>query len=287
MATKVSARKVGGEKAASTGEKRTKAAPKSGASKPAASKPRGSAIDAARLAELNAGRSEAAILAECLAVDFGVLMPSVFPELPEDIVNRMQAAKDEGILKRMGLAGQLLWQAWGAEGLARLQDHPSDTVRGWGCFLVGARDDLDVAARLALIRPLADDPHFGVREWAWMAVRPHLVAELDASIALLAGWTGDASERVRRFASEALRPRGVWAGHIAALKRQPEKGLPILEPLRADPAAYVQDSVANWLNDAAKDQPDWVREVCGRWQAERPEDGNTQRIVRRALRSLA
>ncbi|MBF1263322.1 MAG: DNA alkylation repair protein, partial [Lautropia mirabilis] len=162
-----------------------------------------------------------------------------------------------------------------------------DTVRGWGGFLVGARDDLDVAARLALIRPLADDPHFGVREWAWIAVRPHLVAELDASIALLAGWTGDASERVRRFASEALRPRGVWAGHIAALKRQPEKGLPILEPLRADPAAYVQDSVANWLNDAAKDQPDWVREVCGRWQAERPEDSNTQRIVRRALRSLS
>lgn len=278
MATKTGARKGGSEKAGSTGVKRPKAA---------APKARGTAIDAARLAELNAGRIEAAILAECLAVDFGVLMTSVFPELSEDIVNRMQAAKDEGILKRMGLAGQLLWQAWGAEGLARLQDHPSDTVRGWGGFLVGARDDLDVAARLALIRPLADDPHFGVREWAWMAVRPHLVAELDASIALLAGWTGDASERVRRFASEALRPRGVWAGHIAALKRQPEKGLPILEPLRADPAAYVQDSVANWLNDAAKDQPDWVREVCGRWQAERPEDGNTQRIVRRALRSLA
>ena len=170
MATKVSARKVGGEKVASTGQKRTKAAPKSGASKP-----RGSAIDAARLAELNAGRIEAAILAECLAVDFGVLMTSVFPELSEDIVNRMQAVKDEGILKRMGLAGQLLWQAWGADGLARLQDHPSDTVRGWGCFLVGARDDLDVAARLALVRPLADDPHFGVREWAWIAVRPYLV----------------------------------------------------------------------------------------------------------------
>ena len=111
MATKTGTRKGGHEKVASTGEKRTKAA----APKPAASKPRGSAIDAARLAELNAGRIEAAILAECLAVDFGVLMTSVFPELSEDIVNRMQAAKAEGILKRMGLAGQLLWQAWGAE----------------------------------------------------------------------------------------------------------------------------------------------------------------------------
>ena len=147
MATKTGAQKGSSEKAGSTGVKRPKAA----SPKPAAPKPRGTAIDAARLAELNAGRIEAAMLAECLAVDFGVLMTSVFPELPEDTVNRMQAAKDEGILKRMGLAGQLLWQAWGADGLARLQDHPSDTVRGWGCFLVGVRDDLDVAARLALI----------------------------------------------------------------------------------------------------------------------------------------
>ena len=85
MAAKVSAQKGGSEKTVSTGVKRTKAA----APKPAASKPRGTAIDAARLAELNAGRIEAAILAECLAVDFYVLMTSVFPELSEDIVNRM------------------------------------------------------------------------------------------------------------------------------------------------------------------------------------------------------
>ena len=156
MATKTGAQKGGSEKTVSTGVKRTKAAaPKPGTSRSAASKPRGTAIDAARLAELNAGRIEAAMLAECLAVDFGVLMTSVFPELPEDTVNRMQEAQGEGILKRMGLAGQLLWQAWGADGLARLQGHPSDTVRGWGCFLVGARDDLDVPA------PSGADPSVG------------------------------------------------------------------------------------------------------------------------------
>ena len=92
MATKTGAQKGSSEKAGSTGVKRSKVA----SPKPAAPKPRGTAIDAARLAELNAGRIEAAMLAECLAVDFGVLMASVFPELPEDIVNRMQEAQGEG-----------------------------------------------------------------------------------------------------------------------------------------------------------------------------------------------
>ncbi|WP_454674350.1 HEAT repeat domain-containing protein [Achromobacter pestifer] len=242
-------------------------------------------ISAARLAELNAG-APALTLTECLAVDFAALMQTVVPQRDGDAIDAMRAQAATGISKRMALAARLLTEQQPAQHLeARLTSHPSDTVRGWACFMIGAQPDVSVAARLERIRPLADDPHFGVREWAWLAVRPALAAELDASIACLRPWTADPSERIRRFASEVLRPRGVWCTHIAALKANPAMALPLLEPLRADPAVYVQDSVANWLNDASKDQPDWVRALCAKWLAGEPSAA-TERICKRALRSI-
>ena len=117
-----------------------------------------------------------------------------------------------------------------------------------------------------------------------MALRPGLAAELRRSVALLTPWTREPSERLRRFASESLRPRGVWCAHRRTQGRS-GIGLPLLAPLRVDPSVYVQDSVANWLNDASKDQPDWVRGVCARWQADAPAEA-TLRICRRALRTV-
>jgi 3-methyladenine DNA glycosylase AlkC len=231
------------------------------------------------------GEMQTATLAECLALDQARLMRAVFPNLSSAALEEVDAACRLGILKRMARIGAVLLDELGTAGVGQCSAHGTDTVRGWACFMIGARQKLNLSQRLNAIRPLADDEHFGVREWAWMAVRPHLTQDLDAAIKQLSGWTTEPSERLRRFASEVLRPRGVWCAHIAELKHAPERALPILSPLRADPAAYVQDSVANWLNDAGKDQPDWVRRLCAQWLQATSADA-TRRICQRALRNL-
>ncbi|MBN9425581.1 MAG: DNA alkylation repair protein [Burkholderiales bacterium] len=238
------------------------------------------------LAALSRGELQSATLTEGLAVDQACLLRAVFPELWPRLGQAVEAACELGILKRMEGIGALLQVELGVDGIERCRTHGSDTVRGWACFMIGAHPSLDLEQRLAAVRPLADDAHFGVREWAWMAARPHLARQLPAAIEHLSVWTASSSERLRRFACEALRPRGVWCAHLAALKQQPALALPILSPLRADASVYVQDSVANWLNDAGKDSPDWVRELCRRWLQDSPVDA-TRRICARAQRNLA
>ncbi len=243
-------------------------------------------IPAPVLQALSRGELPSATLAEALALDQATLLRTVFPGLPPAALAAADTACTLGILKRMDAIAAVLLAHHGAAAIATCRLHAADTVRGWACFMIGRQPGLDLPTRLQAIRPLADDPHFGVREWAWMAVRPHLAADLDTAIAHLAAWTDSPSDRLRRFACEALRPRGVWCAHIAALKREPARMLPILAPLRADPSTYVQDSVGNWLNDAAKDQPDWVRQHCAQWQRDTP-GAATARICQRALRNLA
>jgi len=244
-------------------------------------------VTADTLDRLQRGEQETRTLAEGLAIDFRTLLQHVAPELSLSADEEATLAKPHGITRRMESAGQLLLRhiGDGQTAIDRFARHPSDTVRGWAAYMVGGLSNVSLARRLQQIRPLADDSHFGVREWAWLAMRTHIADDIEASIARLERWTGSRSENLRRYAVESTRPRGVWCTHVTELKDSPEIGLPILEPLKADPSKYVQDSVANWLNDASKSRPDWVRELCSRWEAESPSEA-TARICHRALRSL-
>jgi 3-methyladenine DNA glycosylase AlkC len=236
------------------------------------------------LDELNAGTRQSGNLAEGLAVDFVALMSVAIPDVPPEAHGRLTVGSPS-ITQRMRIAGELVLEHVGLGGLDSLIGHPADTVRGWAAYMVGQAPGLSLAERFTRIRPLADDPHFGVREWAWMPLRPHIAADVTRAIRLLEPWVHEESANLRRFAVEATRPRGVWTEHIAELKENPRLGLPLLKPLRADPTKYVQDSVSNWLNDAAKSQPEWVRDLVEGW-ADGSDDRNTLRICRRALRSI-
>lgn len=237
-------------------------------------------IPPAHLAAMNRGERETRTLAEMLAVDFRKVLRSASPGAD---ASRIDPAA--GVTVRMTQAADALLVALGTKSTLRLREHASDIVRGWVCIAVGRIEGLTLAERLEIIRPLADDPHSGVREWAWMGVRPAIAAEVRRAIRLLTPWTEEASANLRRFATEATRPRGVWCAHIRELRAQPELGLPVLEPLRAAPEKYVQDSVANWLNDASKDDAAFVRRLCKGWLRE-SGTAATERICRRALRTV-
>ena len=237
------------------------------------------------LQQLNHGTLEAVTLAEVLAIDHGQLLRAIAPDLGAPILEQVSAHGHLKIKARMQIVGQLLLDRYGLTGSERFATHRSDTARSWAAMMVGLAPGLSFPDRLAQIANLADDPNANVREWAWMALRPHVAHQLELAIAQLIPWTLHPSPNLRRFATELTRPRGVWCAHIQALKREPSLGLPLLEPLRADPARYVQNSVANWLNDAAKSQPQFVWDCCQRWQRESTTRA-TAYICRRALRGL-
>lgn len=235
------------------------------------------------LAALNAGEMETRTLAEGLAVDFRRLLACSLPEqrtLPEE--NDLD--RSIGITRRMAFVGAWLLSEFGMPHWEHFATHRADTVRGWSAYMLGAAP-LPLARKLHLVQRLADDAHSGVREWAWLALRPAVAADLSTALSKLASWTKHRSANVRRFASEMTRPRGVWCAHLEEFKRDPQPGRMILDPLRSDPAKYVQDSVANWLNDASKTHPAWVEDLCEEWLAASPTDA-TRRICQRARRTL-
>jgi 3-methyladenine DNA glycosylase AlkC len=246
------------------------------------------------LDRLNAGMLETANMVEWLAVDQRLLLRNLLHQLGrepyiEPVLQAVDALAKSTVNTRNEAIGLSLLhcslQNDDSALFAELAGHPSDVVRCWACYLAGRAPGLNLAQLLERIRPFAADPHFGVREISWLVLRPAVAQALPQAIGLLQSWTSDPDENIRRFASEITRPRGVWCAHIEALKRDPELGLPILLPLFSDPSRYVQNSVANWLNDASKTRPDFVQNLCAQW-SEQSNSPETAYIVKRGLRSM-
>jgi 3-methyladenine DNA glycosylase AlkC len=118
---------------------------------------------------------------------------------------------------------------------------------------------------------------------AEFAVRPFIIRYPDETFEQMIGWAEDPDPRLRRLASEGCRPRLPWGMALKPLQEDPSPVLPILEMLRHDPSEDVRRSVANNLNDIAKDHPGLVVETLAGWQDGSPEVAG---ITRHALRTL-
>ena len=156
---------------------------------------------------------------------------------------------------------------------------------GWTIWPVG-----ETVTTLALAEPryfadgLALLAELTPRLTSEFPIRRLLEHDLEAALPIVQGFTLDPDPHVRRLASEGTRSFLPWAIRVRALLARPEATVPILDALYRDESDYVRRSVANHLNDLARQNPDLVVEVARRWLAE--PDENTAWVVRHGLRTL-
>ncbi len=193
-------------------------------------------------------------LAATLPADFdaaaGVLERSLAPPLAGDDLGRFAPGP-------AGLAGWIIWpitEVIAARGLG----HPERALR--------------------TLRELTQ------RWTAEYAIRPFLVAHQALTLRTLRSWLRDPSAHVRRLVSEGTRPRLPWGLQLRAFVADPSPTLPLLAALQDDPSEYVRRSVANHLNDIAKDHPDVVAD----WLERHLPDASSERaaLLKRATRTL-
>jgi len=115
-------------------------------------------------------------------------------------------------------------------------------------------------------------------------IRFFLLAEPERTLSVLKTWLDNPNHHVRRLISEGTRPRLPWAMRLPVFIENPSPVLELLEALKDDEEEYVRRSVANNLNDIAKDHPDIVSRIAGQWL--KGADKNRKKLVRHACRTL-
>ncbi|MGL1892409.1 MAG: hypothetical protein OCD02_12345 [Spirochaetaceae bacterium] len=114
------------------------------------------------------------------------------------------------------------------------------------------------------------------------AIRHFIIRYPDESIKLFKSWALDENEHVRRLVSEGLRPRLPWGIRLHQYVENPEPIIEFLNILRDDKELYVRRSVANNINDIAKDHPKVVIDTLKKWDKTEHSDW----VIRHSLRTL-
>lgn len=155
-------------------------------------------------------------------------------------------------------------------------------IRGWAVMpmadYVARRGQDHLAVSLNALKEMT------MRFSAEFAIRPFLVNHESDVLKVLRVWAGDDSQHVRRLVSEGTRPRLPWGMRLPKFAADPAPILPLLEALKDDTEDDVRRSVANNLNDIAKDHPDLVAGIAAEWMQDATPE--RKRLIRHALRSL-
>ncbi|MTI00308.1 DNA alkylation repair protein [Roseibium sp. RKSG952] len=198
----------------------------------------------------------------------------------ERIADALHEVLPLDLAKRYEVLRKILHPSEDGAGIDRGSD--ADGIRGWGMMPLGmivSRYGLgDFEASFALLKEMTK------RATAEFDVRPFLDADQDTALDILSLWVADPNKHVRRLVSEGTRPRLPWGMQLKQLIADPSPTLPLLEALKDDPEDYVRRSVANHLNDIAKDHPDLVADLAASWL--QGAGRNRQRLVKHACRSL-
>lgn len=157
----------------------------------------------------------------------------------------------------------------------------SPTFTGWivlpcGGFVARAGID-DPSRSLPLLADLTP------RWSSEFAIRPFIERHPEPTYECLREWVTHDDEHVRRLVSEGTRPRLPWAPQLRRLVADPAPNVPLLDALVQDRSPYVRRSVANHLNDIAKDHADLALDLAAGWA--RRGDGASA-VVRHGLRTL-
>ncbi|MBK5110340.1 MAG: DNA alkylation repair protein [Thermoleophilia bacterium] len=160
----------------------------------------------------------------------------------------------------------------------------SEAFDGWIVYPVD-----DFVARYGIDYPEISLPLMGRLTSRWsceFAIRPFIERHPDITFEYFGRWIGSDDEHRRRLVSEGSRPRLPWGGHLRRFREDPAPAIALLDRLVDDPSPYVRKSVANHLNDIARDHPALAIETGRRWLEGGGNPGRRRWIVARGMRSL-
>lgn len=157
-----------------------------------------------------------------------------------------------------------------------------DGIRGWAVMpmaeYVAEHGLHDFGTSLNTLKELT------TRFTAEFAIRIFFVTDTDQTLRHVQQWAQHDNHHIRRLASEGSRPKLPWGLRLPQFVSDPTPVLAVLECLKDDPEEYVRRSVANNLNDIAKDHPDLVAEIAHRWLKD--ASPARKRLVKHACRTL-